>query len=80
MAKKSEPPGAEGADASLSTLEIERILSNFIAERGGIRPPYAYVCKWLWVAGKGPTVHVDVTRAASNVRPTPSRFVRKKGT
>lgn len=69
------------ADVTLTTTHIERILSNFVAEHGGVSPPFVYTIKWLWSISKGPLAHVHVETAPPHVRGTPSRFVsKKKGT
>ncbi len=86
MTKKAEPagPGNEMADASFTTTDIERILSNFVADKGAVRAPFVYKTRWVWslastVQGGGPMAHVTVTRAPPNVKPTPDRFVEEKG-
>lgn len=66
-----QPAGSleQEASVTLTTDQIERIISNFVAERGGVREPFVYKIKWLWSIGKGPLCHVTVTRAPENVRP-----------
>ena len=73
-------PSTKEAEVTLTTQHIERILSNFVALRGGVRTPFAYTIKWLWSIDKGPLAHVSVREAPEQVRPMPGRVVRKKGT
>jgi len=72
------PPKKE-AEVTLTTLQIERIVTNFVAVHGGVRTPFVYKIKWLWSIDKGPLAHVSVSEAPERVRPMPDRLVRKKG-
>jgi len=68
----------EEAEVTLTTVQIERIVTNFVASQGGVRTPFVYTIKWLWSIDKGPLCHVKVSKAPANVRPTPMRLVSKK--
>ena len=79
MASIPEPPDEEEASVTLTTEQIERIVSNFVAVQGGVRTPFVYKIKWLWSLDKGPLAHVNVTKAPQNVRQLPNRAGKKKG-
>ncbi len=80
----TKPKGEQEAEVTLTTQHIERIVSNFVAERGGVPTPFVYTFNWVWSLGTdgtsgGPLCHVRVVRAPEQVRPMPSRLTSKKG-
>jgi hypothetical protein len=68
--------GPDEASATLTTEDMEQILSDWVARRGGMKPPYVRECKWLW-NGK-PTLAVRLTAAPENVLRFPSRAGKEK--
>ena len=80
MGTDPELPDEEQAAVTLTTDQIERIVSNFVATTAGVRTPFVYKIKWLWSIDKGPLAHVTVTRAPEKGAPMPGRLVRRKGT
>lgn len=58
-------------DATFTMDEIDKILSDFLAKKAGLSPPYVRETRWLW--NGRPTVHVSLTRAPPKIVCLPSR-------
>ena len=74
MGDRREPADV---DATFTAEDMEQILADFLAKKGGVRAPYVRAFRWVWANGK-PVAHCRVTEAPPHVVRFPGPDRRKR--